>query len=60
MVNPIHAIIWNGRIETKVPLDLPEGTKLLIVPADDVTDEESGWDDTPEGIAEWLRRYDAL
>lgn len=33
-MNAIKAMVRNGRIETDGPLDLPEGTKLLILRSD--------------------------
>jgi hypothetical protein len=38
---------------------LPEGTKLEI-PVPTSTDEEDGWDNSPEGIAKWLAWADSL
>ena len=59
----IKAMIRNGRIEPDVPLDLPDGTAVTVLPvdaADDMGDFEDGWDNSPEGIAAWLRWYDSL
>ncbi len=56
----IKALVRNGRIETETPLNLPEGTRLLIVPRNPDDDQEYVWDDTPEGIDAWLRWYDSL
>ncbi len=63
-MNAIKATVRGGRIETEELLDLPDGTELLIpLPKgtlDDNGDDENGWDNSPEGIAEWLRWYDSL
>lgn len=60
----INATVRNGQIELDEPLDLPDGTKLLIpLPTGpDAIDqeEEDGWDNSPEGIAAWLKWYDSL
>jgi hypothetical protein len=56
----IKAVVRNGRIETEGPLDLPEGTELLIPLPGVSQDEEDGWDNSPEGIAAWLKWYDSL
>lgn len=58
-MNTINAVVRNGRIETDEPLDLPEGTKLQI-PRPTPADDEDGWDNSPEGIAAWLKWYDSL
>ena len=69
-MSAIKATVRNGRVETERPLDLPDGTEVLLYPSTDKTpvdddndddDNDDGfWDDTPEGIAAWLRAYDAL
>ncbi len=59
-MNTIKAVIRNGRIETEEPLDLPEGTELLIPLPGVSPDDEDGWDNSPEGIAAWLKWYDSL
>jgi hypothetical protein len=60
-MNAIKAIIRNGRIETDEPINLPEGTELLIpLPNGDAEREEEAWDDSPEGIEAWLRWCDSL
>ena len=32
MSTPVFAIVRNGKIEPMTPIDLPEGTRLLILP----------------------------
>jgi hypothetical protein len=63
-MNAIKATVRDGQIELDAPLDLPDGTELLIplpngTPGDN-GDDEKGWNNSPEGIAEWLRWYDSL
>ena len=59
-MNAIRAIVRNGRIETEEPIDLPEGTELLIPIPNGESDDDGGWDNSPEGIAAWLQWYDSL
>jgi hypothetical protein len=59
-MDAIKAMVRNGRIEPDVPLDLPEGTQLLVVPSNAAGEREDGWDNTPDGIAAWLEWYDSL
>ena len=56
----IRASVRNGRVETDQPLDLPEGTEVLILPADQSHDPDDHWDNSPEAIAAWLKWYDSL
>jgi hypothetical protein len=55
-MHAIKAMVRNGRIETDEPLDVPDGTELLIVQRD-VDDD---WDNTPQGVGDWLKWYDSL
>lgn len=59
-MSTIKAVVRNGRIETEEPLDLPEGTELLIPIPDHPNADEPGWDNSPEGIAAWLGWADSL
>jgi hypothetical protein len=59
-LSTIKAVVRNGRIETGEPLDLPDGTELLIPIPDRAGDEEPGWDNSPEGIAAWLAWSESL
>jgi hypothetical protein len=60
-MNPIKAMVRNGRIETDQPLNLPDGTPLLVLRSEGAAaDAEDPWDNTPEGIAAWLKWYDSL
>jgi hypothetical protein len=60
-MSTIEGIVCNGRIEVAGPLDLPEGTKLLISVPEPVPthklDTDSG---SPEAIEAWIRWFDAL
>ena len=59
----IRTIIHNRRIDVPAPDDLPDGTEVLVqlVPVGEkVGPEESDWDDSPEAIADWLQKYEAL
>lgn len=57
----IKAPVKDGRLEVEEPIDLPDGTELLI-PLPNVPNQtdETGWDNSPEGIADWLKWYDSL
>ncbi len=59
-MHAIKAIVRAGRIETDGPLDLPDGTEILIVRPNAADGEDEDWDDTPEGIAAWLKWYESL
>ena len=59
-MEPIKARVRNGRIETDGPVDLPDGTKVLILRPNAADSPEEQRDDTPEGIAAWLKWYDSL
>lgn len=50
-MSTIKAVVRNGRIETEEPLDLPEGTELLIPLPGHSPNDTDGWDNSPEGIA---------
>jgi hypothetical protein len=59
----IKGIIRNGRIEVDEPINLPDGTELLIPIPDregalGIRDDD--WSDTPEAIEAWIRWYDSL
>jgi hypothetical protein len=57
----MKGVIRNGRVELDQPINLPDGTELLISVANGKTeDDEEGWDTSPEGIANWLKWYDTL
>jgi hypothetical protein len=59
----IKAVIRNGRIEVREPINLPDGTELIIPIPDNgqpagVHEEDTP--DSPEAIEDWIRWYDAL
>lgn len=53
--------VRDGRLVTDEPIDLPEGTEGLVTfrtkSADDTVDPE---DNSPEGIARWLKWLESL
>jgi hypothetical protein len=62
-MSTIKAVVRNGHIETEEPLDLPEGTELLIpIPDRSAADEMAAIDfmtedeqsDDPEEVEEWV------
>jgi hypothetical protein len=59
-MDAIKAKVRNGRVETDMPLNLPDGTELLIFHSNAAAVVEDDWDNTPQGIAAWLKWYDAL
>jgi hypothetical protein len=60
----VKAIVRNGQLELSEPIDLPDGTELLIPMPNGKTEtyglDESEWSDSPEAIAEWLEWLDSL
>lgn len=66
-MDAIKAMVRNGRIETERPLNFPEGTELEVRrfhAASDGDDDANltpdDWDNSPEGIQEWLESHDSL
>ncbi|MBV9126152.1 MAG: hypothetical protein JO112_22615 [Planctomycetes bacterium] len=60
-MNTIKATVRGGRLEVEEPIDLPDGTEFLIpLPNGPEQTEEAAWDNSPEGIADWLKWYDSL
>lgn len=55
----IKGWVRNGHIETEEPVSLPEGTELRIRAADSVEGDDD-WDNSPEGIRDWLEWYETL
>lgn len=53
-----RGIIRNGRVEVEEPINLPDGSKVIVQLPD--ADFEADWDNSPQGIAEWLKWCDAL
>jgi hypothetical protein len=67
MMNSITATVKNGQIILSHPLRWPDGTELIIKPAESgsrggtmvgMTEEAQG--DDPESIARWLAAFDAI
>jgi hypothetical protein len=55
--------IYNHRIEVPAMEELPDGTEVMVqlVPVNQpIGLNESDWDDTPEGIADWINWLDSL
>jgi hypothetical protein len=53
--------IQQGQVVVPKPIDLPDGTEVVVSnPTTTEDDSEDGWDNSPEGIAEWLKWYDSL
>ena len=54
--------IQHGQIEMNEPIDLPDGSKVTVQVAisKEADDSEDDWDNSPEGIADWLRWYQSL
>jgi hypothetical protein len=59
-MNTIKATVRGGRLEVAEPINLPDGTELDIPLPDEGEDIEPGWDNSPDGIAAWLKWYDSL
>ncbi len=64
IMKTLKATVRNGGLLLNQPLDLPDGTAVLIQLLGSTepfnTDTEEGWDNSPEGIAAWVRWCDAL
>jgi hypothetical protein len=56
-VNAIRAIVKDGRLELPAQLDWPDGTEVLIepaeIPAEKIGLDESQWRDDPASLADW-------
>lgn len=62
-MSTVRAVVQNGRIELEHPLDLPNGTPLLIPLPDASQSLGMPDDDRPESreeIEAWLRWYDSF
>jgi hypothetical protein len=63
-VEAIPATWKNGQIVPDGPVDWPEGCRLVVEPdpaqAESIGVREEDWDNSPEGIADWLAWYDSL
>lgn len=59
----IRTTIHQGRINVSAPEDLQDGTEVTIdvrAVGDDTVPGDGDWDDSPEGIADWMKWYDSL
>ena len=60
----IRATWKNGRIVPDVPVDWPEGCRLMIEPENvgtmSVGASDEDWSNSPEAVADWLAWYDSL
>jgi len=59
-MNTIKATIRNGLIVTDEPVNLLDGTELLIPLPNGALDEEKDWDKSPKAIEEWIKWSDSL
>lgn len=63
-MSEVFGTYHNGHIIPDKPVDWTEGSRVLIQPVDSTHPKvglrEDEWPDTPEKIAEWLARLDAL
>src|SRR5262245_12948530 len=62
-MNAVTGTYQNGQIVLDAPADWPDGCRVLVEPGpaeETLGIREEDWPDTPEGIAEWLKWYDAL
>jgi hypothetical protein len=60
-MSAIKATVHNGQIVADNPIDLPEGTRLIVVPMNSSDQQQQDeWDNSPQGIASWLEWYRSL
>ena len=58
-MNTLHGTIKNGQVVLDVPAELPEGTRVEVLPvAATLGMREEDWPTTPEAIAALLARMD--
>ena len=55
----LKGIIQDGQVVLPRPAELPDGTEVNVVPVQGLPDDED-WDNSAEGIADWLKWYDSL
>ncbi len=57
-----RAVIQQGQVIVAKPIDLPDGTEVVVSASPDLSEEdvEEEWDNSPEGIAAWLTWYHSL
>src|SRR5215216_2414650 len=61
-MSAVRGIYRNGAVTLSATPDWPEECEVVIEPAaaPSIGIAEEDWDDSPEGVAEWLRWYDSL
>lgn len=62
-MNTIRTTIVDGHVHVPVPDDLTNGTEVEVRILPLTSDSKPGdgeWDGSPQGIAEWMKQYDAL
>ena len=63
-MNTLQGTVKNGQIVLDAPAELPEGTRVEVLPIDGVRPtlgmREEDWPTTPEGIAALLARMDQV
>jgi hypothetical protein len=53
-------VIQQGQVIIPKPIDLPDGTEVVVAAGPTEDDGAGGWDNSPEGIAAWMIWYDSL
>ncbi len=63
-MNPLQGTIHNGQIILDLPAELPEGTRVEVLPINEAVPtlgmREEQWPTTPEGITEFLARMEQV
>jgi hypothetical protein len=63
-MSAIKGVVRNGQIVLDEPAELPEGTRVEVVPVESLRPtlgmREQDWPTTPEGIAALLARMDQI
>src|ERR1700677_1680427 len=56
------AAIQQGQVIVPAPINLPDGTEVVVSASSAIFEDEvdKDWDNSPEGISEWLKWYDSL
>ncbi len=57
-----RGIIKRGQVIVPKPIDLPDGTEVVVTSGSPLAegDSDEDWDNSPEGISAWLKWYDSL
>jgi hypothetical protein len=59
----IRGVIQQGRLEVEEPVNLPDGTQVSLAISESAASEinsDQAWDNSPEGVADWLKWYEKL